>query len=324
MTTPKNKPEEGADRSFVVSRTVDAPRQLVWEAMTNPEHVIHWWGPRGFTTTVEKMDLRVGGVWKQVMHGPDRTNYPNEHTFIEITEPERIVYSHSGRRQGGPSVTSIATWTFEAVGDTKTKVTIHMTFPSVEARDFVVKEFKAVDGAQQTLERLAEHLPAMADTEFTISRVLPGPPELAWQAWTDPAHLARWWGPKIFTASVPCLEARVGGKYRIVMRGPDGQDYPTTGTFLEMTPPRRLVMTMDCIEHPPAWHDMVDPARGAEKNPAGIMVLTATFQAQGNRTLLTIRIKLKSREVRDNMVKMGLNQGWTLSLDRLVEEMAKP
>src|SRR4029077_16534570 len=57
-----------ADREIVLTRVFDAPRELVWQAMTDPKHVVNWWGPRGFTTTIEVMDVRPGGVWKHVMH----------------------------------------------------------------------------------------------------------------------------------------------------------------------------------------------------------------------------------------------------------------
>jgi hypothetical protein len=76
---------ENIDREIFLSREFNAARELVWEAMTNPKHVVHWWGPRGFTTTIEQMDFRVGGIWKHVMHGPDGVNYPNEKVFKEIT-----------------------------------------------------------------------------------------------------------------------------------------------------------------------------------------------------------------------------------------------
>lgn len=145
------------DREIVITRIVNAPRELVWEAMTNPQHVVQWWGPTGFTTTIEKMDVRVGGVWKHVMHGPDGTDYPNKSTFAEILKPERIVYSHGGGRKGGPGVQFEATWSFETMGS-KTKVTIHMVFPSTEARDLVVREYGAIEGGNQTLGRLEEFL----------------------------------------------------------------------------------------------------------------------------------------------------------------------
>ncbi|MGA9031500.1 MAG: SRPBCC family protein [Sulfuricaulis sp.] len=158
MDAKRNSPiEETADREFVLTRVFDAPRELVWEAWTNPKHVVHWWGPRGFTTTIEKMDVRPGGVWKHVMHGPDGTDYPNSSVFKEVVKPERIVYSHGGGKQGGRGAHFVVTWTFEALGD-KTKVTLHALFPSAADRDHVVKEYNAIEGGKQTLERFAEYL----------------------------------------------------------------------------------------------------------------------------------------------------------------------
>ncbi len=152
-----NSAAETADREIVITRVVDAPRALVWNVMTDPNHVVHWWGPRGFTTTIEKMDVRPGGVWKHVMHGPDGTDYPNSSVFKEVVKPERIVFAHGGGKKGGPGVNFTATWTFEALGD-KTRVTIHMLFPTALDRDTVVKEYGAIEGGKQTLGRLAEYL----------------------------------------------------------------------------------------------------------------------------------------------------------------------
>ncbi len=150
-----------SDREIVITREFASPRELVWEAMTNPKHVVNWWGPRGFSTTIEEMDFRVGGVWKHVMRGPDGTNYPNHSVFKEIVKPERIVYQHGGKRENGPGVSFESTWAFEALTAGKTRVTIRMVFPSAADRDFVVKEFGAIEGGKQTLERLGEYLPKM-------------------------------------------------------------------------------------------------------------------------------------------------------------------
>jgi len=147
-----------ADREIVISREFAAPRELVWEAMTNPKHVVNWWGPRGFSMTIETMDVRVGGAWKHVMHGPDGAEYPNHSVFQEILKPERIIFSHGGKRKGGPGVSFVSTWSFEKLAAGKTKVTIRMVFPSAANRDFVVKEFGAIEGGKQTLERLGEFL----------------------------------------------------------------------------------------------------------------------------------------------------------------------
>jgi uncharacterized protein YndB with AHSA1/START domain len=162
MDTAENVPAEiSTDREILITRTFDAPRELVWEAMTNPKHVVNWWGPRGFSTTIEEMDFRVGGVWKHVMRGPDGAKYPNKSIFKEIVKPERIVYQHGGKRENGPGVSFVSTWTFDSIQTNKTKVTICMIFPSVTERDFVVKEFGAIEGGKQTLERLGEYLAKM-------------------------------------------------------------------------------------------------------------------------------------------------------------------
>ena len=161
MSEKNTQAEQTSDREIVVSRTFDAPRELVWQAMTDPRHVVHWWGPRGFTTTIKTMDVQPGGIWAHTMHGPDGTDYPNKSVFKEVVKPERIVYSHGGGREHGPGAHFVATWSFEAVDQDKTKLTIRMVFPSAKDRDFVVKEFGALEGAKETLERLSEHLPRM-------------------------------------------------------------------------------------------------------------------------------------------------------------------
>src|SRR5882757_4374029 len=159
MTAAKNvSSEESSDREIVITRDFHAPRELVWEAMTKPEHVVNWWGPRGFTTTNEVMDFRVGGAWKHVMHGPDGVNYPNEKVFKEIVKPEKIVFSHGGRRKDGSSLDAVATWTFDEIGKNTTRVTLRMVFLSAAERERVVTEFGAIEGGKQTLMRLGEFL----------------------------------------------------------------------------------------------------------------------------------------------------------------------
>lgn len=163
LETKANQPatqinESTKDREIVITRDFDVPRELVWEAMANPKHVANWWGPQGFTTTIETMDFREGGAWNHVMQGPDGAKYPNYSVFKKIVKPERIEFSQGGRREGGPCVAFEATWTFEALAVNRTRLTARMVFPSAEKRDVVVKEFGAIEGGRQTLERLAVFL----------------------------------------------------------------------------------------------------------------------------------------------------------------------
>jgi uncharacterized protein YndB with AHSA1/START domain len=146
-----------AEREIVITRVFDAPREIVWNAWTDPKQVVKWWGPRGFTTTIREMDVRPGGAWIHTLHGPDGTNYPGKSVFLEVVKPERIVLSHGGGKEGGPSANFHSTWTFEVEGD-QTRVTIRMVFDSTQARDMVIKEFGAVEGGKQTLQRLGEYL----------------------------------------------------------------------------------------------------------------------------------------------------------------------
>ena len=163
-----------------------------------------------------------------------------------------------------------------------------------------------------------------AEDEFLISRVFDAPRELVWKAWTEPERLTQWWGPRGFTNPVCELDVRPGGAHRVVMRSADGVDYPIKGVFREIVAPERLVMTMDCSEHPAEWHDLVDPNRDKNnRNPAGEMLQTVTFEDLGGKTRLTIRTRFESAGIRNAMVKMGMNEGWSESLERLTEHLAQ-
>ena len=78
-----------ADREIVISRVIDAPRELVFEAFTEVRHLSRWWGPEGFTTTTQSFEFRADGEWDFVMHGPDGTDYTEWISWTEIAPPER-------------------------------------------------------------------------------------------------------------------------------------------------------------------------------------------------------------------------------------------
>ena len=147
-----------ADREIVVTRLIEAPRELVFEAWTDPKHVDKWWGPRGFTTTTHEMDVRPGGEWRLTMHGPDGRDYKNHIVFDEIVKPERLVYRHVPEA-GTEPVSFQTTVTFVAQGD-HTLLTMRGLFASAKARADVVEKYGALEGAHQTIARLAEYVEA--------------------------------------------------------------------------------------------------------------------------------------------------------------------
>ncbi len=143
-----------ADREIVLSRLLNAPRELVFDAWTDPKHIVQWWGPRGFTTTSHEMSVTPGGTWRFVMHGPDGRDYKNKIIFIDVVKPERLVYRHAGE-EDHEDVRFHVTVTFEAKGS-KTLLTMHSLFETAEERNEVVTKYGAIEGGKQTLERLAE------------------------------------------------------------------------------------------------------------------------------------------------------------------------
>jgi uncharacterized protein YndB with AHSA1/START domain len=140
-------PTEG--RELTHTRLFAAPRALVWRLWTEAEHIVRWWGPRGFTTTIHEMNVRPGGTWRFIMHGPDGTDYANENIYDEVVAPERLSFQHVLP----PHHFFTATFTVE--GD-QTRVRVHMLFPTVAEREHVVKQYGADEGMVQTLDRLGE------------------------------------------------------------------------------------------------------------------------------------------------------------------------
>lgn len=142
-----------ADREIILSRQIMAPRALVWMACTEPAHVDRWWGPDGFITRTIRMDLRVGGEWEYTMTGPDGKVWPNLITYRAIEPIGRIAYDHG--EPGNPRQFE-SELRFEEQ-DGGTLVTLRTTFPSKEARDYVVEHYGAIEGGRQTLARLAAY-----------------------------------------------------------------------------------------------------------------------------------------------------------------------
>ena len=139
---------------FVMERTFDAPRELVWQALTDPERIPRWWGKREHTMTVEEMDVRVGGRWRWVAHTPDG-DAPFSGEYLEIEAPGRLVntemFDVPPFNEGEPA---IVTQTLEDV-DGKTNLTSRSRFPSAEALEGALAT-GMVGGAIESWDRLEE------------------------------------------------------------------------------------------------------------------------------------------------------------------------
>jgi uncharacterized protein YndB with AHSA1/START domain len=138
---------------LVLTRTFNAPRKLVFQVWTDPKHLAQWWGPRGFTTHIQEMDVRPGGVWRYVMRGPDGNEYPFDGVYVEVVEPERLVFDGSIHAAAEQRV-----WTEVTFTERGDKTDVHV-------RQLYSFESNATRGASigwnQQFDRLAEFLPKL-------------------------------------------------------------------------------------------------------------------------------------------------------------------
>ena len=291
-----------ADREIVLSRVFDAPRELVWDAWTDPKQVVQWWGPRGFTTTIHEMEVRPGGVWRHTMHGPDGANYPNEIVFVEVVKYQRIVYSGSGRREGGPSAHFQTTWTFEEEGD-KTKLTLRMVFDSTEERDRVIKDFGALEGGKQTLGRLAEQL---AGVPVIIERSFNAPVETVWKAITDVDSMKQW-----YFATLDSFKPEVGFETQFNVRH-DEKDYLHIWKVTEVVPGKKITYNWKLGGRP------------------GDSFVTFELFVEGNKTKLKLThkgLETFAPESNPDLARGNFVQGWThfsSALKQFVEGAQEP
>jgi uncharacterized protein YndB with AHSA1/START domain len=323
----KTTPEDTSDREIVMSRVLHAPRELVWQAWTDPKHVIHWWGPRGFTNTTKRHEFRVGGYWEHTMHGPDGTNYPNKARFLEIVPPERISFLLGGgsnleddERRGA---TFRATWTFEVVDAGRTRLTGRMVFPSKEARDRVVRDFGAIEGGKQTLERASEYVAGMQARPFVLTQEFAAPRDLVWRAWTERERFEKWFGPKGVNISVAKFDLRPGGMIHYSMTTPDGKEIWGKAVYREVVPQTKLV-----------WiNSFSDKDAGITRHPLTTepwplqMLTVVTFVEQAGKSTVTVNWLPYESDADERRVfdtkRDSMRLGWGGTFEQLTAYLAK-
>jgi uncharacterized protein YndB with AHSA1/START domain len=141
-----------------------------------------------------------------------------------------------------------------------------------------------------------------------IHRVLDAPRELVFSAWTDPAHVAKWWGPGGFTSTVIAWDMRPGGSVRVDMHAPDGVTHPMDGTIREVLPPERFVFVAGALD-------------GDGKSIFSVLT-TVTFADHGGKTKLTLSARVIRKTPGADQHLNGMKAGWTQSLERLAAFVA--
>ena len=146
--------------TLVITRTLKAPRELVWKMFSDPYHLAQWWGPKGYTNRVEKLDFRTGGSWLHVMIGPDGKELPTDNDIVEVTAPRRIVFRNAPADPkifgDNPPPGFTKALTFEEI-EGGTRLTLVCTFDRPEHKDAVIRRGFSL-GTNQSFDKLEDHL----------------------------------------------------------------------------------------------------------------------------------------------------------------------
>lgn len=314
-------------RDISLSRDLQAPRELVWAALSDPLHLGRWWGPSGFRTETHSHDLRPGGTWRLTMHGPDGRAYLNHVVFDEVEPPVRVVLRYPGETEDGPPH-HVTTITLDELGPRHTRITLSVRFPTAEQRRAAAEQYGAAEGGKQTLARLDAFLGVLqgaseVEGSFVIRRVIAASQERVWAAWTDAAHLNRWFHPEVWSVFHSELDLRVGGTWFYGFRGAEVPETWALWRFTELDPPRRLSFVLS----------FADAARNVTPSPFGgpwpaHLLTTVTLEPHagiGRGTLLTVHsvpVDANAEEVAAFRAMIpSMEGGWGQTLDSLVQHL---
>ena len=297
MTTVMN---ETANRELSITRLLNAPPELVWEVWTKPEHLTNWWGPIGFSTTTHEMNVKPGGVWRFMMHGPDGKDYPNKIVFIEVVKPELLVYKHTGEEHTA-DVRFHVTVNFEKQGN-KTKLTMRSLLESVEEFERIMKEYGAEEGMKQTVDRLAEYLetkqPVQSiDDIIVIEKTYNAPIERVWKTITDKNEMKKWY----FDLSE--FKPEPGFEFHFYGEGHKGQKYLHLCKITDVVTGKKLSYT---------WR---------YDNFEGNSAVTFELFEEGNKTRLRLTHKgIESFKANGpDFATESFTQGWTELIGTLLK-----
>jgi uncharacterized protein YndB with AHSA1/START domain len=306
-----------------IIRVYDAPVALVWDAWTDPAHVGHWWGPRGFAISTHSRDLRPGGSWVFTMHGPDGTDYPNFVRYHDVEPRTRLVYDH-GATATDPAPSFRVTATFRDLQG-KTELDMRMTLPTAEAAQQTRAMVKAM-GGNTTWDRLAEYLEKVGSAQevFVINRTFAAPIGTVFDMWTSPGHLPSWLPPSGFTMIFTQADIRTGGAATFSM---------SNGEFTMYARHEYVrVSRLDRLEYLQTFTDehwKVSRQPGSPTWPETTLV-TVVFAEEGPaETRVTVRFDLHGAVTPEEVAtfvaeRAGMTTGWSGSFDALDGVLARP
>jgi uncharacterized protein YndB with AHSA1/START domain len=312
----KNKPNE-----YDLTRIYNAPLKTVWQAWVDPQQVAKWWGPRGFTITNHSKDVRTGGHWDYMMHGPDGTNYPNKTKFLQVEEYSKMIYDH-GANDTQPPLFRVTVLFTEKNGQTELNLT--MAFENAEIAT-QMKKFIKQAGGDSTWDRLAEYLDETVNQKntFVINRSFHTSVDFMYDMWTNPKNISAWLAPTGASMNFIKADIQTGGTTFWKMEGPHGVMFGKA-KYLEMNQPNKIVYTQQ----------FVDESENISRHPMAptwpeTMLTTVEFSAEDtNQTRVTVTWEPHGKTTHDELdtfknARAGMTMGWTGSFDKLDDHIAK-
>lgn len=298
-----------------MTRTFDAPRDLVWRAWTQPEHLLRWFAGEDCVPVFADMDVKPGGKWRSAMRWSGGKTHTHLGEYLEIDPPHRLVFTHHWEEDDPDHACQSTVETRITVTLTEQGGRTHMVFEQVGLASQASRDSheQGWGAAFTSLDRHCLSKFDEADREIVITRHFDAPRERVWRAWTEPVHIARWFGPRGFSTRVDEQDFHPGGRWRYVMTGPDGTEYPCCGVFREIVPQQLIVSTDEFDENYVKSTDM-DLPQG--------MVVHEVFETEGRGTRVILRICHPTLEDRRKHEAMGVVPGWGSTLDCLAEHLA--
>jgi uncharacterized protein YndB with AHSA1/START domain len=312
MTTRKSPIKKTAVGKIIITRLIKAPCHLVFRAWTDPKEMAQWFSPEDVECRSVSVDLRIGGA-----HRIHMVSKKGDHIatgqYKQIVPNKLLQFTWHWEKYAMPE--SVVTVEFEDLGKTTRLTFVHEGLPDQEDADdhkkgwtSAIRKFARLMERNKIVPTKAEATEDYTGREFVITREYHAPRELVFKAWTDAKQVAQWWGPRGFSNPVCEWDARPGNAIHVVMRAPNGTDYPMDGQFHEIVAPERLVFTSGALD--------------GKGKMLFEFLHSVTFAERKGKTMLTIGSRVLKTTAEANKYIGGFEAGMTQSLMRLAEYLA--
>ena len=309
--------------TIFIERSLNCPRDTLWSAWTEPPLAEKWFGPKGFTTRIEKLDLRPGGKWRYIMIGPDKKEYPSVGVFKEIIPKEKLVSTDDfgdelkkSKELDLPKGIVVTTY-FKDLGN-KSKLILEIDHETPEDK---IKHEKmgVVQGWNSSFDKLEEllknskcKLQMTVDPnkqEIIIEQEFDYPRELVFKLYIDPELFKEWLGTKDHKMNLENFVPKTGGSFRFIQTDKAGNKFVFKGVFHDIKSPERITKTFE-------FENLKDKGHV-------ILETTKFISLSTSKTKVISQSVFQSIEDRDSMVKSGMARGVKEIYERMNELLKK-